>query len=74
LGSYPAHNEPCPTRQMAKLLYGAGLRVKEGLRLRVKDVDFAQRQLIIRDTKGNRDRLTMLPKSLSAQLQAHLVR
>jgi site-specific recombinase XerD len=59
---------------MAKLLYGAGLRVKEGLRLRVKDVDFAQRQLIIRDTKGNRDRLTMLPKSLSAQLQAHLVR
>jgi integron integrase len=58
---------------LAKLLYGAGLRVKEGLRLRVKDVDFAQRQLIIRDAKGNRDRLTMLPESLSTQLQAHLV-
>jgi integron integrase len=58
---------------LAKLLYGAGLRVKEGLRLRVKDVDFAQSQLIIRDAKGNRDRLTVLPQSLSAQLQAHLV-
>jgi integron integrase len=58
---------------LAKLLYGAGLRAKEGLRLRVKDIDFAQRQLIIRDAKGNRDRLTMLPECLSAQLQAHLL-
>jgi integron integrase len=58
---------------LAKLLYGAGLRVKEGLRLRVKDVDFAQGQLIIRDAKGNKDRLTVLPQSLTAQLQAHLV-
>jgi site-specific recombinase XerD len=38
---------------LAKLLYGSGLRVKEGLRLRVKDIDFAQGQLIIRDVKGN---------------------
>lgn len=58
---------------LAKLLYGAGLRVKEGLRLRVKDVDFAQGQLIIRDAKGNKDRLTVLPQSLIAPLQAHLV-
>jgi integron integrase len=58
---------------VAKLLYGAGLRVKEGLRLRVKDVDFAQGQLIIRDAKGNKDRLTVLPQSLLAPLQAHLV-
>jgi integron integrase len=58
---------------LAKLLYGAGLRVKEGLRLRIKDVDFAQNQLIIRDAKGNQDRLTVLPQSLMAPLQAHLV-
>jgi integron integrase len=57
---------------LAKLLYDAGLRVKEGLRLRVKDIDFAQSQLIIRDAKGHRDRLTILPQSLTAQLQAHL--
>ena len=58
---------------LAKLLYGAGLRVNEGLRLRVKDIDFAQNQLIIRDAKGNRDRLTILPQSLVPQIQAHLV-
>lgn len=58
---------------LAKLLYGAGLRIKEGLRLRVKDVDFAQHQLIIRDAKGNKDRLTVLPQSLFDPLQAHLV-
>jgi integron integrase len=58
---------------LAKLLYGAGLRVKEGLRLRVKDIDFGQGQLIIRDAKGNKDRLTVLPQSLLAPLQAHLV-
>jgi integron integrase len=58
---------------LAKLLYGAGLRVKEGLRLRVKDLDFAQNQLVIRDAKGNQDRLTILPQSLIAPLQAHLI-
>jgi integron integrase len=52
---------------LAKLLYGAGLR------LRVKDLDFAQNQLIIREAKGNKDRLTVLPQSLIAPLQAHLV-
>jgi integron integrase len=58
---------------IAKLLYGAELRVKEGLRLRVKDLDFAQNQLIIRDAKGNQDRLTVLPQSLIEPLQAHLI-
>lgn len=58
---------------LAKLLYGSGLRVKEGLRLRVKDLDFAQGQIILRDAKGNKDRVTMLPTSLNKQLQAHLV-
>jgi integron integrase len=58
---------------LAKLIYGAGLRVKEGLRLRVKDIDFAQSQLIIRDAKGNQDRVTMLPQSITELLQAHLV-
>jgi integron integrase len=58
---------------LAKLLYGAGLRVKEALRLRVKDIDFAQSQLIIRDAKGNKDRLTVLPQSLIEPLRAHLI-
>jgi integron integrase len=58
---------------LAKLLYGAGLRVKEGLRLRVKDLDFAQYQIIVRDAKGNQDRMTMLPNRLVEQLHAHLV-
>ena len=42
---------------LAKLLYGSGLRVKEGLRLRVKDVDFGQSQIIVRDAKGNRGKI-----------------
>ncbi|WP_040655666.1 integron integrase [Rubidibacter lacunae] len=58
---------------LAKLLYGSGLRVKEALRLRVKDIDFAQTQIVVRDAKGNRDRLTILPDSLTELLQAHLV-
>jgi len=58
---------------MAKLLYGSGLRIIEGLRLRVKDLDFGQSQIIVRDTKGDRDRVTMLPQSIRELLQAHLV-
>jgi integron integrase len=58
---------------LAKLLYGSGMRVKEGLRLRVKDIDFSQAQIIVRDTKGNRDRITILPQSIIHLLQAHLV-
>lgn len=58
---------------LAKLLYGSGLRIKEALRLRVKDLDFGQAQILVRDAKGNWDRVTMLPQSISELLQAHLV-
>ena len=49
---------------IAKLLYGSGLRLIECLRLRVKDIDFAQRQIIVRDGKGRKDHVTVLPDSL----------
>ncbi len=57
---------------IAKLLYGSGLRLMECVRLRVKDIDFAQRQIIVRDAKGMKDRVTMLPESLVSFLQDHL--
>ena len=57
---------------MAKLLYGSGLRLMECLRLRVKDLDFAQRIILVRDGKGEKDRVTMLPESLVSPLQDHL--
>jgi integrase len=57
---------------MAKLLYGSGLRLMECLRLRVKDVDFARRQIVVRDGKGMKDRVTMLPEVLIPPLQEHL--
>jgi integron integrase len=59
---------------MAKLLYGSGLRLMECVRLRVKDVDFAQHQIVVRDGKGEQDRVTVLPDSLVAPLQEHLQR
>ncbi len=59
-------------RLMAGLLYGAGLRQIECLSLRVKDVDFAYRQILVRDGKGARDRVTMLPEKLVQPLQQHL--
>ncbi len=57
---------------VVQLLYGSGLRLSEGLQLRVKDIDFAQHQLVIRDTKGKESRVTMLPIRLIEPLQAHL--
>ena len=51
-------------RLIASLLYGCGLRLMEGLRLRVKDVDFGQMSITVRDTKGHADRVVMLPESL----------
>jgi integrase len=57
---------------MAKPLYGGGLRLMECLRLRVKDLDFAQRQIIVRDGKDMEDRVTMLPESPTKPLQEHL--
>ena len=59
---------------LASLLYGAGLRVMECLRLRVKDVDFAYRQILVRDGKGQKDRVTMLPQTVLVPLRAHLER
>ncbi len=60
------------TRLVSCLLYGAGLRLMDGLRLRVQDIDFAANELLIRDGKGGRDRRTMLPQSLVPQMQSHL--
>jgi len=59
---------------MASLMYGAGLRLMECLRLRVQDIDFARNEIIIRDGKGAKDRITMLPESLKVLLQDHLTR
>ena len=61
-------------RLMALLLYGAGLRLLECCRLRVKDVDFATNQIVIRDGKGRKDRVTMLPGAAKAALIAHVER
>jgi integron integrase len=61
-------------RLMAVLLYGAGLRLLECARLRVKDVDFAASQIVVRSGKGDRDRVTLLPDIARAALQAHLER
>jgi integron integrase len=57
---------------MAALLYGAGLRLLECVRLRVKDVDFGYRQITVRDGKGGKDRMTMLPEAAIEPLRAHL--
>lgn len=57
---------------VVSLLYGTGMRILEALRLRVKDVDFARKEILIRDGKGFKDRVTMLPLSLVKPLQAHM--
>jgi len=59
---------------VAQLLYGSGLRLMEALRLRVKDLDFDQHQIIVRDGKGAKDRVTILPESLYPAIQEHLAR
>jgi integron integrase len=59
---------------MAKLLYGSGLRLMECVRLRVKDVDFGQRQIVVRDGKGGKDRVAPLPDRLVEPLREHLRR
>jgi integron integrase len=59
---------------MASLLYGSGLRLMEYVRLRVKDVDFAQLQVTVREGKGDKDRVTMLPSSLIGPLRTQLER
>ncbi len=59
---------------LASLLYGTGMRLMEGLRLRVKDVDFARNEITVRDGKGGKDRRTMLPRSLVEPLQREIER
>jgi integron integrase len=59
-------------RLMANLLYGSGLRLMECVRLRVKDVDFGYGQITIRDGKGGKDRVTMLPEALKEPIERHL--
>src|SRR6266513_3044332 len=68
-----AHLHGVP-KLMAGLLYGSGLRRMECVRLRIKDVDFELAQIIVRDAKGGKDRITMLPLNLSEPLRRHLVR
>ena len=58
---------------MANLLYGTGMRLMECVRLRVKDVDFERGEIFIRDGKGAKDRITMLPELLAGPLQAYLL-
>ena len=60
------------TRLMATLLYGSGLRLMECLRLRVQDVDFTYQQIVVHDSSGQRDRITLLPRHVTEPLRRHL--
>jgi integron integrase len=60
---------PMPHKLIAQLMYGSGLRISEAVRLRVKDVDFAMGYLVLRNSKGDKDRTTLLPKSLIESLR-----
>ncbi len=60
------------TGLIAQLLYGTGMRLMEALRLRVKDVEFSRREIIVREGKGNKDRVTVLPENLLIPLRAQL--
>ena len=55
-----------------ELLYGTGMRISECCQLRVCDLDFDRGQIVIRDGKGTKDRMTMLPQSLKARLKAQV--
>jgi integron integrase len=59
---------------LARLLYGTGMRLMEGLRLRVKDIEFDRRAVVVRAGKGGKDRVVMLPASLEAPLRAQLAK
>ena len=63
-----------PHSLVANLLYGAGLRLMEAVRLRVKDVEFARGEILVREGKGFKDRVTMLPDSVKAPLRLHLAK
>jgi len=59
---------------MVSLMYGAGLRLMECLRLRIQDIDFERNEIMVRDGKGAKDRITMLPESLKQPLRQHLAK
>jgi integron integrase len=59
-------------RLMAKLMYGCGLRSLEVIRLRIQDIDFEQKQIVAREAKGNKDRVTFLPQNLIEPLQKQI--
>jgi len=59
---------------MAGLMYGGGLRLMECVRLRIKDIDFSRHQIMVRDGKGQKDRVTMLPEPFAVPLKEHLAR
>lgn len=59
---------------VAQLLYGTGMRLMECLRLRVKDIDFERREILVRSGKGDKDRVTVLPEKLVSELESHLQR
>jgi site-specific recombinase XerD len=61
-------------RLLAQLLYGTGMRITEGLQLRVKDVDFERRAIVVREGKGGKDRVVMLPASLVPALRGQMAR
>jgi len=65
---------PAKYALLARLLYGTGLRVMEGARLRVKDVDFGAGHIVVRDGKGEKDRVTLLPETLREGLRQQLER
>ena len=59
---------------MVSLLYGSGIRLMECHRLRIKDIDFSEKHIIVRDGKGFKDRVTILPESVIPELKRHLIR
>ncbi|MFN8955301.1 MAG: integron integrase [Burkholderiales bacterium] len=61
------------TALLARLLYGTGMRLMEGMRLRIKDVDFERQAIIVREAKGSKDRVVMLPRSLAPALRLQLL-
>jgi integron integrase len=61
------------TALLTRLLYGTGMRLMEGMRLRIKDVDFDRHVIIVRDAKGGKDRVVMLPRSLAAALRGQML-
>jgi integron integrase len=74
LDELPASPQQAPYGVVARLLYGTGMRLLEGLRLRVKDIDFDRRAVIVREAKGFKDRVVMLPAALESPLREQLER